>query len=296
MNINPVTGLIGLYGHPVEHSLSPFFINFALKRLELNFLYLAFDIESRFLREAACSMRALGLKGVNVTIPHKRSVMEHLDHIHDDAAAMGAVNCIINRNGKLHGRNTDFLGFIEPLKNRNIFIRGASVCLVGCGGAARSALYALVKEGVGKIYLINRTEKNAKDFIEWSVNNLNFDKITYSGTPESASGSNLIGVQLLINTTPLGMFPYIDACPLPVDFSFSGVETVYDLVYNPWKTELLKRAENGGAGTINGFEMLIVQGLYSLSYWFPDRKNEIFTMRETIVDYAASILKNFNNI
>ncbi|HEB31379.1 MAG TPA: shikimate dehydrogenase [Spirochaetes bacterium] len=296
MNINSVTGLIGLYGHPVEHSLSPFFINFALKRLELNFLYLAFDIESRFLKEAACSMRALGLKGVNVTIPHKRSVMEHLDNIHDDAAAVGAVNCIINRNGKLHGRNTDFLGFIEPLKNRNILIKGTSACLVGCGGAARSVLYALVKEGVGRIYLMNRTEKNAKDFIEWSMKNLSFDNITYSGGPETASCSNLSGVQLLVNTIPLGMFPNVDACPLPVDFSFSGVTTVYDLVYNPWKTELLKRAGNGGAQTINGFEMLIIQGLYSLSYWFPDRKKEIFKMMETIIDYAAGILKNFNNI
>ena len=296
MNINPVTGLIGLYGHPVEHSLSPFFINFALKKLELNFLYLAFDIESRFLKQAASSLRALGLKGTNVTIPHKRSIMEYLDHIHDDAAAMGAVNCIINRDGKLHGRNTDYLGFIEPLKNRNILLTGASVCLVGCGGAARSALYALVKESVGRIFLVNRTEKNAIDFIGWSAKNLSFDKITYSGDPESVSGSNLRDIQLLVNTTPLGMFPHIDACPLPVDFSFSGVETVYDLVYNPWKTELLKRAENSGAGTINGFEMLIIQGLYSMSYWFPDRKDEIFAMRETIIDYAAGILQNFNNI
>jgi shikimate dehydrogenase len=295
MNINPVTGLIGLYGHPVEHSLSPFFINFALKNLELNFLYLAFDIENRFLKEATSSLRALNLKGVNVTIPHKRSVMEHLDHIHGDAAAMGAVNCIINHGGKLHGHNTDFLGFIEPLKNRNILITGASVCLVGCGGAARSALYALVKEGVGRIFLLNRTEKNAGDFIDWSMKNLSFDNITYSGNPESASGSNLSGVQLLVNTTPLGMFPHINACPLPRDFSFSGIQTVYDLVYNPWKTELLKRAERGGAGTINGFEMLIIQGLYSLSYWFPDRNNEIFTMREQIIDYASGILKNFNN-
>ena len=296
MNINPVTGLIGLYGHPVEHSLSPFFINFALKKLELNFLYLAFDIESRFLKQAASSLRALGLKGTNVTIPHKRSIMEYLDHIHDDAAAMGAVNCIINRDGKLHGRNTDYLGFIEPLKNRNILLTGASVCLVGCGGAARSALYALVKESVGRIFLVNRTEKNAIDFIGWSAKNLSFDKITYSGGPESVSGSNLRDIQLLVNTTPLGMFPHIDACPLPVDFSFSGVETVYDLVYNPWKTELLKRAENSGAGTINGFEMLIIQGLYSMAYWFPDRKDKIFAMRETIIDYAAGILQNFNNI
>ena len=164
MNINPVTGLIGLYGHPVEHSLSPFFINFALKKLELNFLYLAFDIESRFLKQAASSLRALGLKGTNVTIPHKRSIMEYLDDIHTDAAVMGAVNCIINRDGKLHGRNTDFLGFIEPLKNRNILLTGASVCLVGCGGAARSARYAHVKDSVGRVLIVKRTEKKANYF------------------------------------------------------------------------------------------------------------------------------------
>jgi shikimate dehydrogenase len=222
--------------------------------------------------------------------------MEHLDHIHDDAQAIGAVNCIINRDGKLHGRNTDFLGFIEPLKNRKIDVKGRAVCVIGCGGAARSALYALVNESVGSIYLINRTEKNARDFINWSAANLSFNKIYYIGSPESASLSNIGGSQLLVNTTPLGMFPNTDACPLPGGFAFSGIKTVYDLVYNPWKTELLKRAEKAGAQTINGFEMLIVQGLYSLSYWFPERKKKIFLMQEKIVEYAAGVLKNFNNI
>ena len=294
--ISARTRVCGLIGDPVEHSVSPAMHNAAFSHLKLDYIYLPFRVGEKHLAGAIDGARALDIRGLNVTIPHKRSIMEYLDHIHDDAAAMGAVNCIINRDGKLHGRNTDYLGFIEPLKNRNILLTGASVCLVGCGGAARSALYALVKESVGRIFLVNRTEKNAIDFIGWSAKNLSFDKITYSGDPESVSGSNLRDIQLLVNTTPLGMFPHIDACPLPVDFSFSGVETVYDLVYNPWKTELLKRAENSGAGTINGFEMLIIQGLYSMAYWFPDRKDEIFTMRETIIDYAAGILQNFNNI
>lgn len=295
MMINTGTGVIGLFGHPVEHSLSPFFINFVLKSLDLNFLYLAFDIEMEHLKEAVNSLKVLKFRGVNVTIPYKRPVMNHLSSIQDDAKVIGAVNCILNLDGFIHGYNTDYHGFIEPLKKRNIEIRDTSACIIGCGGAARSVLYALVKENVKRIYIVNRTEKNAADFIAWSKDSLKFDKISYTGNGQTLSREVPDDTALIVNTTPIGMFPNINESPLHEDLSFNHTQTVYDLIYNPPMTGLLKKAEADGAVAINGFEMLIIQGLYSLAIWFPDKNEDIFSMQERIIAHAAGFLKHSQN-
>ncbi|MCK5569900.1 MAG: shikimate dehydrogenase [Spirochaetes bacterium] len=294
MMINTGTGVIGLFGHPVEHSLSPYFMNFALKGLNLNFLYLSFDIEKENLKDAVNSLKVLKFRGVNVTIPYKRPVMSLLSSIQDDAKAIGAVNCILNSDGFIRGYNTDCAGFIEPLKKRNIEIRDTSACIIGCGGAARSVLYALVKENVKRIYIVNRTEKNASDFIAWSKESLKFDKISYIGNGQETSRPVLDDTALIVNTTPVGMFPNTEESPLHENLSFNHTHTIYDLIYNPPKTRLLKMAEADGAAVINGFEMLIIQGLYSLAIWFPDKKEEIFSMRERIIAHTAGYLKNSN--
>ena len=170
--INATTGLAALFGHPVEHSLSPLFMNYAMQILKLNCRYLAFDIEPDRLRDAIATIRTLSLKGINVTIPNKHAVLEYLDNLDADAQNIGAVNCIYKRGELLVGANTDHRGFIQPLKERGYGLRDIEVLLAGCGGAARGVVYALWKEGIKKIHLINRTPENARKFIRWCKKSL----------------------------------------------------------------------------------------------------------------------------
>ena len=286
MEINTSTKLTGLFGHPVEHTLSPLFMNFIFNRLNLNSRYIAFDIKQENIKDALHSLRILGFKGVNVTIPYKQSVFKSIESLSDDAMLIGAVNCIVNKNGLLYGHNTDHLGFIKPLEDRDLKIRDDSAIIIGCGGAARSVLYALMKKGINRVYLINRTEKNADNFILWSKETLQFKEIAYIGAKNALSQGIVNDTALIINTTPVGMFPDIKNNPLPEGITFKSGHTVYDLIYNPEKTAILKKAEKHGAQAINGFEMLILQGLYSCGLWFPDKKEQIFSIQRKVVSYT----------
>jgi len=286
MEINTSTKLTGLFGHPVEHTLSPLFMNFIFNRLNLNSRYIAFDIKQENIKDALHSLRILGFKGVNVTIPYKQSVFKSIESLSDDAMLIGAVNCIVNKNGLLYGHNTDHLGFIKPLGDRDLKIRDESAIIIGCGGAARSVLYALMKKGIYRIYLINRTKKNADNFILWSKETLQFKEITYIGDKNALSQGIVNDTALIINTTPVGMFPDIKNNPLPEGITFKSGHIVYDLIYNPDKTAILKKAEKEGAQAINGFEMLILQGLYSCGLWFPDKKEQIFSIQRKVMSYT----------
>ncbi len=286
ISTNTDIGLTGLFGHPVEHSLSPVFMNYIFQKLRLNSVYIAFDIPPAQISQALHSVKILNFQGINVTIPFKQIAYESVDTLSEDAKLIGAVNCIVNENGKLTGQNTDHLGFIRSLEDRNVSMSEKSVVLIGCGGAARSTLYALVKKGINKASLINRTERNATHFIQWARETLGFRQITYIGDRTALSQSLLNGSGLLINTTPVGMFPDINKNPLPKGLMLSSQHVVYDLIYNPWKTGLLKKAEQDGALIINGFEMLILQGLYSLAHWFPDMKHKIFSIKDKVICYT----------
>jgi shikimate dehydrogenase len=278
--------LTGLLGHPIEHSLSPVFMNYIFRRLRLNAVYKAFDVKPQQISQALRSLKILNFQGLNITIPFKQAAYEFVDALSKEAKLIGAVNCIVNKKGKLIGHNTDHLGFIKSLEDRNLRMRGASVVLLGCGGAARSALYALLQKGIKEVSLINRTQKNAEDFIEWAKETLGFKKMNYIGDRNALSQGIVNDADLLINTTPVGMFPDTNCSPLTEGLQFSSRHTVYDLIYNPWKTTLLKKAERQGALTINGFEMLIFQGLFSLIHWFPDIKDKLFTIKDQVIDYT----------
>lgn len=279
-------GLTGLFGHPVAHSLSPVFMNYIFRKLRLNSVYIAFDIPPAQISQALHSLKILNFQGINITIPFKQIAYESVDTLSEDAKLIGAVNCIVNENGKLAGQNTDHLGFIKSLDDRKISMSGKSLILIGCGGSARSALYALVKKGIKDVSLVNRTERNAMNFIQWAGETLGFRQITYTGDRTALSQSLLNGSDFLINTTPVGMFPDINKNPLPEELTLSSRHVVYDLIYNPSKTGLLKKAEHEGALIINGFEMLIFQGLYSLAHWFPDMTPKIFSIKDRVIRYT----------
>jgi len=284
------TGPLGLFGNPVEHSFSPLFMNHALSLLNLNYRYLAFAIEESSVKAAMQALRVLGFRGANVTIPFKRSVLHYLDHVDDLAQKIGAVNCILNNDGVLSGFNTDHAGFIKPLVNRGIRLNGKRALVIGAGGATRAVLTGLVDHNISHILLLNRTERNAATLIDWCAGELQFTRIDYDGPPSKLEQKALQSVDLIINSTPVGMHPDTAGAPLSGSLHFSDHQTVYDLIYNPWETMMLSRARAEGATVLNGFEMLILQGLYSLAHWFPRREREIFSLQESIVNYTRQVV------
>jgi shikimate dehydrogenase len=284
------TGLLGLFGNPVEHSFSPLFMNHALSLLDLNYRYLAFSIEENKLQHAVQALRTLKFRGINVTIPFKRSVISHLDHVHEKARKIGAVNCIRNDEGILTGYNTDQAGFIKPLLDRDIRIRDRRALIIGAGGAARAVVTGLVDHDISHMLLLNRTERNAASLVDWCREELHYKHMDYGGKPSQLEQNILTSCDLIVNTTPVGMHPFTEQSPVPDGLSFSEQQTVYDLVYNPLETRLLKHAREGDAVRLNGFEMLILQGLYSLACWFPQHEKKMFSLQHKIVDYTRQVV------
>ncbi|MFW6180763.1 MAG: shikimate dehydrogenase [Spirochaetota bacterium] len=280
------TGLLGLLGHPVAHSLSPLFMNRTLERLSLNHRYLAFDVAPPDLEAAVEGLRALGARGANITIPHKQAVVSLLDRMDDEARSIGAVNCLVFREGLLEGGNTDHLGFIKPLIDRGIAIPGRRALVLGCGGAARAVVYALVREGIGELVLANRSESRAGELAGWCTRQLGLERVGYAGPGEEVTRETASSCDLVVNATPVGMHPRTGACPVSEQLAFGPGQVVYDLVYNPPRTRLLALARAGGARTINGLDMLVVQGLYALARWFPGQKEEIFSLQHAIITYT----------
>jgi shikimate dehydrogenase len=277
---------LGLFGNPVEHSFSPLFMNRALGLLGLNYRYLAFSIEEADLETALRSLRVLGFRGINVTIPYKRAVFGYLDRIDEMAERIGAVNCITHERGALTGYNTDHAGFIKPLLDRGFSPRGASALVLGSGGAARGVVAALVDRGIEKITIINRSGTRAEELMAWCGSRLEFTRITYGGDRSALDSLDTASFGLVVNTTPVGMHPHTGDAPVPASLRFRPNQTVYDLIYNPPQTMLLGAGERDGAVTINGMEMLVLQGLYSLARWFPERSGDIFSLQEEIMAYT----------
>ncbi len=277
---------LGLFGNPVEHSFSPLFMNHALELLGLNYRYLAFSIEEKELKSAVHALRVFGFRGINVTIPFKRAVTHHLDRIDRLAEKMGAVNCIVNKDGILTGFNTDHHGFIKPLMDRDIAVKGRRALIIGAGGAARAVVTGLVEQNISALRVLNRTERNARLLIDWCTRTLHFAHIDFGGPASNIDPRSIQSFDLIINTTPVGMHPHCEGSPLAEGMSFGTHQTVYDLVYNPWETNLLIRARAQGATVLNGFEMLIIQGLYSLAHWFPQRADEVFSLQDCIIAYT----------
>ncbi len=288
------TCLLGLFGNPVGHSISPLFINYALDRLGLNCVYTAFRIQRDEIEHAVRSVRVLGFRGVNVTIPFKRAVMPHLNTIDSDAQKIGAVNCIVNDNGSLTGYNTDHIGFLKPLFDRGIQVAGKRALVIGSGGAARGVLYALIRAQIKKISVINRTRERAESLVRWCREKLDFSAVRYAGDSDDALTADERSCDLIVNTTPVGMFPDTDSAPLSEGFSFQQGQAVYDLIYNPQETMLLRRAGNQGATAINGFEMLILQGLYSLMRWFPQLEENILSLKGPVIEYLQNRPEDFS--
>lgn len=265
MTIDAQTRLLGLIGDPVAHSLSPALQGLLIERLGLNYRYLAFRVRPEDLAPAVEGLRALGAVGFNVTVPHKEAIIPLLDALSDEAQALGAVNAVANRDGELIGHNTDWKGFLRPLQDRGIGLQSQAAVVLGAGGAAAAAGYALARAGAARITLANRTMERARALAR-RLRRLELLEVELVPWEARALRRALEAASLLVHATPVGMWPHTEGIPLDPS-ALHGALTVYDLVYNPLETRLLREAKRRGARTLGGLDMLIHQGLEALRLW-----------------------------
>ncbi len=253
------TGLYGILGHPLGHSLSPLVHNTAFRHLGMDAAYLPFDVDGTGLPPTLEALRAAGLRGANVTIPHKTAVMSLLDGIAAPARRIGAVNTIVCRGGKLRGHNTDVAGFVLALRSAGVELEGARALVVGAGGAARAAVVGLLDNGAS-VTVINRTRRRALALAA----HLGAGKISVAGHYDIGEVAGRSDV--LVNCTPAGMKGFFGPCPVPPRTIGRGA-AVMDMVYNPVRTRLLAEAERRGARTVSGLEMFIRQAEAAFRLW-----------------------------
>jgi shikimate dehydrogenase len=251
MTMRQHTDIYGVIGHPLTHSLSPTMQNAAFLKKGLNAVYLAFDTKN--LEDALRGMRALGIKGMSITIPHKSCVIPLLDQVDSLAKQIGAVNTIVNDHGRLIGYNTDALGALEALKEKTE-VFGKTCLILGAGGAARAIGYILKKHGVD-LTLANRSRVRGEELA-------NFLKCPFIPLEKATD----FQVDLLIQTTPVGMYPRNKESIVPSDALNPGM-VVMDIVYNPIETKLLTTAKSRGCVTVNGLGMFIRQGAEQFRLW-----------------------------
>lgn len=274
------TKIVGVFGYPIAHSLSPHMHNAVFKELNLDFIYLAFEVKPENLSSAIKSISALNMYGINLTIPHKEACLPYLDEITKEAKLIGAVNTIEVRHlgsravhlssqssgqVRLIGHNTDALGFIRSLKESKISIKGKKILLLGAGGAGKSISFALALNNANEIYIVNRTLEKAKILAENLKKKLNFKRVSVISFEHTSLKNIMKTTDIIINATSAGMKNQ-DSVPVPVDY-LNKKTIVYDLIYNPATTKLLKLANEKGCRTFNGESMLVHQGAIAFEIW-----------------------------
>jgi shikimate dehydrogenase len=264
MAISGKTRVCGVIGEPIEHSLSPVMHNAAFQALNLDYVFLAFKVKPSQIEDAVNGMRALNIRGLNVTMPHKTSVIKHLDRVALSAQTVHSVNTILNKENLLCGFNTDGVGALKALRENGVELKGRKVLLLGAGGAARAIAYALAKEA-DELTVLNRTAKDAQALTKQLGKALN-KKITAGSLSPSDISLNLQDSDILVNATSVGMKPKPDESPIDPKLLRSNL-AVMDIVYNPLETKLALDAKAVGAKVVSGVEMLIYQGAASFEIW-----------------------------
>ncbi len=275
MKVTAKTKVTGLIGYPVEHSLSPVMHNSAFEALELDYCYVTFSVEPSRLEEAIKGIRALGIAGINVTVPHKEAVMKFLDRIDDEAKEIGAVNTVVNKEGLLIGYNTDGRGFMASLNENCYSPQGKRVFIVGAGGASKAVAYYLSKEASELfIYDIDRQKSlNLVNHLKGHV------KVTGAKITVAEDISTIREANIVINATPLGLKP---EDPSPVDIELLHKDQIVcDLIYK--ETRLLREASLKGCQTIDGLGMLLWQGVFAFELW-TGKKPPVEVMRKALIE------------
>ncbi|PIE35280.1 shikimate dehydrogenase [candidate division KSB3 bacterium] len=270
MLANAKTTLCGIIGKPVDHSMSPAIHNAAFEKLGLNYAYLAFNVDD--VKGAIRGMRALHIRGLSVTMPHKREVMHYLDWIDPVAERIGAVNTVVNDNGCLKGYNTDWVGFVRSLEAQTP-IQDKKIVILGAGGAARAIAFGLKEKG-GNMTILNREQE------------IDMAK-SLTGELDCAWGllsqrDIVTDADIVVNATLLGMPPHDDKTAVENAW-LRPEQVIYDVVYNPMETRLLREAKVRGCRVVPGYEMLLLQGVAQFEYWTGETA-PVELMRTTLVE------------
>lgn len=265
MNVLGHTKVLGVFGHPIAHSLSPVMHNAAIRALNIGYIYVPFHVLPENLAGAVKGIRAMEIAGVNVTIPHKEHVIECLDEISEASKQIRSVNTVINVDGHLKGDTTDGPGFLRSAEAAWGKLDGSKTLLLGAGGSAKAVAFALARIGC-EIVIANRTRERAVELAGA------LGKVFETGTfrvvelDGQALGDEIPGVDMVVNTTSVGMHPDVDRIPIPPDLLRANL-LVYDLVYNPARTRLVAEAEQRGASAVTGLKMLVYQGALAFEMW-----------------------------
>jgi shikimate dehydrogenase len=272
MEILGTTRLIALLGDPVAHSLSPAMHNPAFEHYGLDFAYVPLRVAAENVKAAIDGLRVFNFRGANVTLPHKQSVIPFLDDVTDISRTIGAVNTILNESGRLIGTTTDPEGFLECFREKGHSFIGQSVAILGTGGSARTIAYALLmQDRPSRVVLVGRDREKSRLLAEEIAQRL--DLHGSSGAlpaPEAISFAEYRAlreeIQVVVNTTPVGMHPNLESSPLEADDLVPG-QILYDIVYAPERTRLIQDAEAKGLATVGGLGMLVHQGRASFQFW-----------------------------
>ena len=269
MSDNVISGrtkLCGVIGDPIEHTMSPVMHNAAFRETGIDYLYVPFRVKSEELGAAIQAMRALNIRGLSVTIPHKVAVIPFLDGLGPLAEKIGAVNTIVNQDGSLKGHNTDASGFLQALLEKGVEPQGKNVLILGAGGASKAISLILADRGANLTILNRLLELDWAKELAGRLSQLFAREVQGLELNRKNLADNLPKADILVNATSVGMSPDVDQTPVDSDLLRPDL-LVFDIVYNPINTRLLREAGAAGAETIHGLEMLVWQGALAFELW-----------------------------
>lgn len=282
--ITGYTELIGLMAYPIRHSSSPAMQNEAFAKLGLDYAYLAFEVDNDTLEDAIIGLRALKMRGSNVSMPNKTVVHKYLDELSPAAEMCGAVNTIVNDNGKLTGHITDGIGYMQSLKDNDIDVIGKKMTIVGAGGAATAIEIQAALDGVAEISIFNRKDEfwaNAEKTVEKINTKTNCKATLYDLADLDKLKEEIADSYLFANATGMGMKPLEGQTYIPDKSFFREDLIVTDVVYFPRETEMLRMAKEVGCKTMNGLGMMLFQGSAAFELW-TGQPMPIEYMKETL--------------
>jgi len=262
--------LLGLLGYPLGHTLSPILHKIAGEIFGMDIVYLPFEVKKHFLGDALKGLQVLGFTGCNITIPYKEEILRYVDEKSDVVEFLGATNTISFRGGRIIADNTDWEGFLSAWKDADLCeMKDKSAIILGSGGAADAVLYALVKSGVKSVYVFNRNrERGLKLMDRFRKKYPHIEGNAYSLSNHNKFANLLKSSDILINTTPVGMFPNVDRMPVKIPKKINPRLNFFDLIYNPGETMLMKELKERGVHVSGGLGMLVHQAAFAFEKWF----------------------------
>ena len=270
--------------YPVEHSLSPLMHNFYAEQMGIDFVYVPFKVQKEQVKAAIRGAYALNLTGMNVTVPHKQTVIPYLKELDSAAKSIGAVNTLVRTEGGYKGYNTDASGFLRAIKGAGIHISGQDCLLIGAGGAAKAVAYILGEQGAASVIVLNRNEQRAWTLAQ-EMNQL-FKRNFMTALGLHDYGRLEEKSWLAIQTTTVGMHPDIEASPVQDKAFYKKISVAMDVIYTPAKTQFMTLVEEAGGRAISGLDMLIYQGIEAFELWNPGQK-----VSEEIVAKARQMME-----